>query len=302
MFELAVGGELFDRVTDRGKFTEKDAIETISAILSAVAYLHAHDIVHRDLKPENVLYRTREPHSGLVIADFGIAKHLEPDELLTTAAGSLGYAAPEILMGKGHGKPVDLWSMGIITFVLLCGYTPFRSDDQAELIRETTRGRIEFHERYWKNVTQEAKDFITSLVQVDPTKRPTAEQALQHPWLALGDDAPEHHDLSAAVKTNYAATRKWRSAIRTIQATRRMQSNTSSATTSTTASPTKEVPNDTDDDEYAAYHTAEEEENGGHGLRRQGEAGGMGERLDVREPADGQEVDAVADKVAGTRI
>lgn len=81
-------------------------------VVAATAYLHSHSIVHRDLKPENILYKTRDPNSQLVIADFGIAKHLEPDEELTCTAGSVGYAAPEVLTGKGHGMKVDLWSIG----------------------------------------------------------------------------------------------------------------------------------------------------------------------------------------------
>jgi len=91
-----------------------DSSLTLAArqVLLATAYLHAHRVVHRDLKPENIIYKTRAPDSRIVIADFGIAKHLEPDEELTTMAGSFGYAAPEVLMGKGHGKKVDCWSIG----------------------------------------------------------------------------------------------------------------------------------------------------------------------------------------------
>jgi serine/threonine protein kinase len=90
-------------------------------VVAATAYLHAHSIVHRDLKPENILYKTRDPNSQLVIADFGIAKHLEPNEELTCTAGSVGYAAPEVLTGKGHGMKVDLWSIGWVDRLILPG-------------------------------------------------------------------------------------------------------------------------------------------------------------------------------------
>lgn len=190
--QLATGGELFDRICEKGKFTEKDAAETIRQVMEAVTYLHSNNVVHRgetqaalhdsyahtapDLKPENLLYLTRDPHSSLVLADFGIAKMLDSkSEVLTTMAGSFGYAAPEVMLKKGHGKPVDIWSMGVITYTLLCGYSPFRSENLADLIEECKNGRVIFHERYWKEVSKEAKEFITLLLQPDPNKRPSAE-------------------------------------------------------------------------------------------------------------------------------
>lgn len=193
MTQLATGGELFDRICEKGKFTEKDAAETIRQVLDAVNYLHQHNCVHRgtfplviltaacayhciDLKPENLLYLTREQNSSLVLADFGIAKMLDSKhEVLTTMAGSFGYAAPEVMLKKGHGKPVDMWSMGVITYTLLCGYSPFRSENLADLIEECKNGRVIFHERYWKEVSKDAKDFITQLLQPDQNKRPTSE-------------------------------------------------------------------------------------------------------------------------------
>ncbi|KAJ4409057.1 Calmodulin-dependent protein kinase cmk2 [Didymella pomorum] len=193
--QLATGGELFDRICEKGKFTEKDAAETIRQVLDAVNYLHQHNCVHRDLKPENLLYLTREPNSSLVLADFGIAKMLDSKhEVLTTMAGSFGYAAPEVMLKKGHGKPVDMWSMGVITYTLLCGYSPFRSENLADLIEECKNGRVIFHERYWKEVSKDAKDFITQLLQPDQNKRPTSEQALKHVWLS-GKTASDHNLL-----------------------------------------------------------------------------------------------------------
>ncbi|RYP39683.1 hypothetical protein DL767_002064 [Monosporascus sp. MG133] len=214
--ELATGGELFDRICEQGKFTEKDASQTIKQILGAVDYLHSKNVVHRDLKPENLLYLTKEPDSDLVLADFGIAKMLDAkDEVLTTMAGSFGYAAPEVMLKKGHGKAVDMWSMGVITYTLLCGYSPFRSENLQDLIDECSNAQIVFHERYWRDVSDDAKNFIMGLLQPDPDNRWTSQvrrstlavgyyrqqgidifeqQALNHPWLS-GESASDHNLL-----------------------------------------------------------------------------------------------------------
>jgi calcium/calmodulin-dependent protein kinase I len=196
--QLATGGELFDRICEQGKFTEKDASQTIKQVLTAVDYLHKNEIVHRgtavplslsdlpepfqltfpysDLKPENLLYVTRDFDSDLVLADFGIAKTLDnKEESLQTMAGSFGYAAPEVMDRKGHGKPVDMWSMGVITYTLLCGYSPFRSENLRDLLEECTSGSVVFHERYWKDVSEDAKDFIMKLIVPEPEKRWTSE-------------------------------------------------------------------------------------------------------------------------------
>jgi calcium/calmodulin-dependent protein kinase I len=127
-----------------------------------------------DLKPENLLYLTRKPDSDLVLADFGIAKMLDDKEVLTTMAGSFGYAAPEVMEKKGHGKPVDMWSLGVITYTLLCGYSPFRSETMGDLIEECRNEKVIFHPRYWNDVSDDAKNFIRSLLKADPKKRPTS--------------------------------------------------------------------------------------------------------------------------------
>lgn len=192
--QLALGGELFDRICEKGRFTEKDAAHTIKQVFEAVDYLHDRSVVHRgtntrqlspetftadleaDLKPENLLYLTKDSSSPLVLADFGIAKMLEKqNEVLTTMAGSFGYAAPEIMQRQGHGRPVDMWSMGVITYTLLCGYSPFRSENMTDLLQECSSGRVVFHERYWRDVSKDAKEFIKLLLQPDPSRRLTSK-------------------------------------------------------------------------------------------------------------------------------
>ena len=172
------------------------------------------------MKPENLLYLT-PGQSPLVLADFGIAKMLEnPTEVLTSMAGSFGYAAPEVMLKQGHGKAVDMWSMGVITYTLLCGYSPFRSENLSDLIEETRSGRIVFHDRYWRDVSKDAKEFILSLLQPDPSQRATSEVALKHPWLK-GESASDR-DLLPEIRA-YNAKARLRRGIEIIKLANRIE-------------------------------------------------------------------------------
>ena len=150
----------------------------MQTLLGAIAYCHDHDVVHRDLKPENLLLTSREDACDVKIADFGFAKYVgqNASDGLATACGTPTYVAPEILNGFTYGKPVDVWSIGVITYVLLAGYPPFINESNSQLFKMIKRGDIEFDSPYWDDVSTDAKRFIRRMIEVNPTKRATARE------------------------------------------------------------------------------------------------------------------------------
>lgn len=220
--DLALGGELFDRICARGNYYENDAAHLIKTITEAVAYLHLNGIVHRDLKPENLLFITSDENSDLLIADFGLSRIIDSENFyfLTTTCGTPGYMAPEIFKKSGHGKPVDLWAIGVITYFLLCGYTPFDREDSQEEMQAILRADYKFEPpEYWEGISPQAKDFIKKLLVVDPSQRLTAEQALHHVWLQepLPSPVGVNFDLLPNVRTNFDARKTFKKAVDTVR-------------------------------------------------------------------------------------
>lgn len=227
--DLALGGELFDRICRKGSYYESDAADLIRATLSAVAYLHDHGIVHRDLKPENLLFRTPEDNADLLIADFGLSRIMDEEQfhVLTTTCGTPGYMAPEIFKKTGHGKPVDIWAMGVITYFLLCGYTPFDRDSDFEEMQAILNADYSFQPAdYWRGVSDHAKDFIRKCLTVDPNRRMTAHEALGHAFVAgfnLSPDGDKGQNLLPTVKKNFNARRTLHAAIDTVRAINKLR-------------------------------------------------------------------------------
>ncbi|VTJ70241.1 Hypothetical predicted protein [Marmota monax] len=184
IMEYVQGGDLFDAIIESVKFPEPDAALMIMDLCKALVHLHDKNIVHRDLKPENLLVQRNEDKSTtLKLADFGLAKHVVRP--IFTVCGTPTYVAPEILSEKGYGLEVDMWAAGVILYILLCGFPPFRSPerDQDELFNIIQLGHFEFLAPYWDNISDAAKDLVSRLLVVDPKKRYTAHQVLQHPWI-----------------------------------------------------------------------------------------------------------------------
>ena len=193
VMEELTGGELFDRLVTLGKYTEEDARYFTFKLLNAVLYLHDRNICHRDLKPENILLANAEPDAELKITDFGLSKIAAPqldDFLMTTRCGTPGYVAPEVLAQevshgqlRKYGTSCDMWSVGVIVYILLSAAPPFYGKTDAEMNKRIKQGTYKFPDKYWASISQPAKDFIGRLLTVDPNRRMSAAEALQHDWI-----------------------------------------------------------------------------------------------------------------------
>lgn len=181
--EICKGGELFDEILNRSKFDEKDAAVVMRQLLAAINYCHKKSIVHRDLKPENMLLEQDKDLEKLKIVDFGTSMSFDPDRALDEKLGTAYYIAPEVIK-KNYNEKCDLWSCGVIMYILLSGEPPFndpKADNEA-IMKKVEKGKYDITKGVWKTSSKEAKDLIKKLLTYKPEDRISAEDALQHPW------------------------------------------------------------------------------------------------------------------------
>eukprot|EP00939_MAST-03C_sp_MAST-3C-sp1_P001686 g1686.t1 len=225
--EFMGGGELFDAIVKWGEtqdYTEKWAQNIAEDIALALQYLHKNNVVHRDIKPENLLLS--KPLSGddytVKLADFGFADVLnEKHRKLHERLGTPGYAAPEILLDKKYGCEVDMWSFGVVLYILLCGYPPFDDEDKDDVA--ILKADFEFDEEDWSEVSPSAKDLIRKCIHVNQTRRLTASEVLDHPWMKLPLSGAKSRKKAIARLKKYVAKKRWKKAGSTVRASIKMK-------------------------------------------------------------------------------
>ncbi|XP_031387967.1 calcium-dependent protein kinase 16-like isoform X3 [Punica granatum] len=202
VMELCEGGELLDRILAKNsysgfllsrkdsRYTEKDAAVVVRQMLKVAAECHLHGLVHRDMKPENFLFKSKKENSPLKATDFGLSDFIRPGRKFQDIVGSAYYVAPEVLKRKS-GPESDVWSIGVITYILLCGRRPFWDKTEDGIFKEVLRKKPDFRRKPWPTISESAKDFVKKLLVKDPRARLTAAQALSHPWVREGGDASE---------------------------------------------------------------------------------------------------------------
>lgn len=197
VMECLDGGELFSRIQDRGDqaFTEREASEIMKSIGEAIQYLHSINIAHRDVKPENLLYTSKRPNAILKLTDFGFAKETTSHNSLTTPCYTPYYVAPEVLGPEKYDKSCDMWSLGVIMYILLCGYPPFYSNHGLAIspgMKTRIRmGQYEFPNPEWSEVSEEVKMLIRNLLKTEPTQRMTITEFMNHPWIMQSTKVPQ---------------------------------------------------------------------------------------------------------------
>ncbi|XP_057427428.1 calcium-dependent protein kinase 20-like [Lotus japonicus] len=190
VMELCAGGELFDRIIQRGHYSERKAAQLARLIVSVVEACHSLGVMHRDLKPENFLFINHEEESPLKTIDFGLSVFFRPGETFTDVVGSPYYVAPEVLR-KHYGPECDVWSAGVIIYILLSGVPPFWDETEQGIFEQVLKGELDFISDPWPNISESAKDLVRRMLIRDPKKRMTAHEVLCHPWVQVEGVAPD---------------------------------------------------------------------------------------------------------------
>ncbi|XP_021733764.1 calcium-dependent protein kinase 10-like [Chenopodium quinoa] len=182
VMELCEGGELFDRIVARGHYSERAAATVAKTVAEVVKMCHDNGVMHRDLKPENFLFANKKENSPLKAIDFGLSVFFRPGERFTEIVGSPYYMAPEVLR-RNYGPEVDVWSAGVILYILLCGVPPFWAETEQGVALAILRGVLDFKREPWPQISESAKSLVKQMLDPDPKKRLTAQQVLEHPWI-----------------------------------------------------------------------------------------------------------------------
>jgi calcium-dependent protein kinase len=208
VMELCTGGELFDRIIEEEKMTEKHASIIMRQMLRAINYMHGCHIMHRDLKPENFLFRSKDPveKTDLKIIDFGLSCEFTPGQTVSTRAGTPYYVAPQVL-GGDYDQACDLWSCGVMLFIILVGYPPFWAENDADVLKKVSQGAYSFKVEDWKNITHDAKDLVKKLIKKPVKERISASEALEHRWIKETAPAAPPANLNKNVMSNLKSFR-----------------------------------------------------------------------------------------------
>ncbi|GLT57014.1 hypothetical protein SLA2020_300210 [Shorea laevis] len=190
VMELCSGGELFDRIIQRGHYTERKAAELTRTIVGVVEACHSLGVMHRDLKPENFLFVNQQEDSLLKTIDFGLSVFFKPGERFTDVVGSPYYVAPEVLR-KSYGREADVWSAGVILYILLSGVPPFWAESEQGIFEQVLHGELDFDSDPWPSISEGAKDLVRKMLVRDPRRRLTAYEVLCHPWVQIDGVAPD---------------------------------------------------------------------------------------------------------------
>ena len=194
--EYCKGGELFDIISKKRNFSEKEACIIMEQLLSGICYSHKNGIVHRDLKPENILLEDKSRNLEIKIVDWGYATQMKQRERLHEMDGISYYIAPEVLEGD-YDEKCDIWSCGVILYILLCGYAPFYGENDKEIYNQVLKGEYDFPKEEWQNVSEEAKNLVQKMLEKDTKKRITALDALQDKWFKINKQKKTSNKLLA---------------------------------------------------------------------------------------------------------